>query len=386
MKITFVIAAIFAQAPGSTYHVAKKIAVGGDGGWDYLTVDTAAHRLYVSHGTHVVVINTDRDSVVGDIPDTPGVHGIALAPDLHRGFTSNGRDSTVTIFDLATLAVIGRVKVTGRNPDAIIYEPSTRRVFTFNGGSANATALDAATGAVLGTIGLSGKPEFPVHDGQGRIFVNIEDKAELVSIDPKALTVTATWPLAPCEEPTGLAIDRKVKRLFVGCSNRLMAVVDFAAGKLLTTLPVGQGVDGSAFDPGPELAFTSNGEGSLTVVHQDSPSTYRVVATVPTQRGARTLVVDPRTHKIYTAAAEYGPAPAPTAENPRPRPPMIPGSFVVLVITPLAPPCRAPSAECRVPSSPSSSPSSWAGPVASMPSPPRFRSRKRNRACWLRRP
>ena len=341
MKIALVVAAtllgpaqIFAQAPGATYHVIKKIAVGGDGGWDYLTVDTAAHRLYVSHSTHVVVIDTDRDSVVGDIPNTPGVHGIALAPDLHRGFTSNGRDSTVTIFDPTTLAVVSRVKVTGRNPDAILYEPTTRRVFTFNGGSANATVLDAATGAVLGTIALSGKPEFPVHDGLGRIFVNIEDQAELVSIDPKSLAVTATWSLAPCEEPTGLAIDRKVKRLFVGCSNQLMTIVDFVTGKVVTTLPVGQGVDGSAFDPGPELAFTSNGEGSLTVVHQDSPTKYRVVATVPTQRGARTLVVDPRTHKIYSAAAEYGPTPPATAENPRPRPPMVPGSFVVLVVAP----------------------------------------------------
>ncbi len=339
MKHALVVAAtllcpaqILAQTPGSSYHVVKKIAVGGDGGWDYLTVDTAAHRLYVSHSTHVVVIDTDRDSVVGDIPNTPGVHGIALAPDLHRGFTSNGRDSTVTIFDPTTLAVVSRVKVTGRNPDAILYEPTTRRVFTFNGGSANATVLDAATGAVLGTIALSGKPEFPVHDGLGRIFVNIEDQAELVSIDPKSLAVTATWSLAPCEEPTGLAIDRKVKRLFVGCSNQLMTIVDFVTGKVVTTLPVGQGVDGSGFDPGPELAFTSNGEGSLTVVHQDSPTKYRVVATVPTQRGARTLVVDPRTHKIYTAAADYGPTPAATAENPRPRPPMIPGSFVVLIV------------------------------------------------------
>ena len=341
MKLALVLAAtlvspavVLAQTPGSSYHVVKKIAVGGDGGWDYLTVDTAAHRLYVSHSTHVVVIDTDRDSVVGDIPNTPGVHGIALAPDLHRGFTSNGRDSTVTIFDPTTLAVVSRVKVTGRNPDAILYEPTTRRVFTFNGGSANATALDAATGAVLGTIALSGKPEFPVHDGLGRIFVNIEDQAELVSIDPKSLAVTATWSLAPCEEPTGLAIDRKVKRLFVGCSNQLMTIVDFVTGKVVTTLPVGQGVDGSAFDPGPELAFTSNGEGSLTVVHQDSPTKYRVVATVLTQRGARTLVVDPRTHKIYSAAAEYGPTPPATAENPRPRPPMVPGSFVVLVVAP----------------------------------------------------
>ncbi|MEJ7811428.1 MAG: YncE family protein [Gemmatimonadaceae bacterium] len=321
-----------AQKQSAQYHVAKQIAAGGEGGWDYLAVDTAAHRVYVSHATHVVVLDADRDSVVGDIPNTPGVHGIALAPALGRGWTSNGRDSSVTVFDLKTLATKSTIKVTGRNPDAILYEPVTRRVFTFNGGSASATAIDAATDSVLGTIPLGGKPEFARADGEGSVFVNIEDTGELVKFDARTLAVRARWPLAPCEEPTGLAFDRAHARLFAVCSNKLMAVVDTRTGRLVKTLPIGEGSDGAAFDPATQLAFSSNGEGTLTVVHEDAPDRFTVVGTVPTQRGARTIVLDERTHRLYTATARYGEAPAPTADRPRPRPPMIPGSFTILVL------------------------------------------------------
>lgn len=325
--------AAFAQAvPAKSYHVVKQIAAGGDGGWDYLIADTASERLFVSHGTHVVVIDLVRDSVIGDIPNTLGVHGIAFAPALNRGFTSNGRDTSVTIFNLKTLAPIGTVKVTGRNPDAIVFDPFSGRVFTFNGGGANTTAIDAATGVVAGTIALGGKPEFSVSDGKGTMYVNIEDKSEVVVFDPKALRVKSRWPLAPCEEPSGMAMDRAHGRLFVVCSNKLMAILDAAKGRMLTTLPIGDGVDATGYDPATGLAFASNGEGTLTVVHEDSPDKFTVVGTVPTQRGARTMALDAKTHRIYLSTALFGPPPAPTTERPNPRPTVIPGSFTILVL------------------------------------------------------
>ncbi len=318
--------------PGTSYHVVGKIAAGGEGGWDYLIADTTSERLYVSRGTHVMVVDLSRDSVIGDIANTPGVHGIAVVPSLGRGFTSNGRDTTVTIFDLRTLAPIASVKVTGRNPDAIVYDPASSRVFTFNGGGANTTAIDAATGAVAGTIELGGKPEFAVSDGRGTMYVNIEDKSEVVAFDSKGLTVRNRWPVAPCEEPSGMAMDRANARLFVVCSNKLMAVLDPATGKVVTALPIGQGVDAAGFDPATGLAFASNGEGTLTVVHEDSPDKFTVVGTVATQRGARTMALDPKTHRIYLSTAQFGPPPAPTTERPNPRPPMIPGTFTILIL------------------------------------------------------
>ncbi|MFN2571831.1 MAG: YncE family protein [Gemmatimonadales bacterium] len=314
------------------YHVVGRIPLAGEGGWDYLAVDSAAHRLYVSRGTHVAVIDLDRDSVIGDIPNTNGVHGIAFVRELNRGFTSNGRDTTVTIFDLKTLVAISVVKVTGRNPDAIIYDPVSRRVFTFNGGGANATAIDPQSGTIVGTLDLGGKPENAVPDGRGMMYVNIEDKSEIVAFDPRTLTVRARWPLAPCEEPSGLAMDRRTRRLFAVCGNGLMAVVDPDKGRVVTTLPIGAGTDGAAFDPAPAFAVSSNGEGTMTVVHEESPDSFRVVATVPTQRGGRTIALDERTHRLYTIAAQYGPPPAPTADRPNPRPPVVPGSVVVLIL------------------------------------------------------
>lgn len=314
-------------APG--YHVIHRINTGGEGGWDYLTVDTASNRLFLSRGTHAMVIDLGRDSVIGDIPNTLGIHGVALAPELNRGFTSNGRDSSVTIFDYKTLATIAVVKIPGRNPDAILYDPGTKRIFTMNGGTANSTAIDATNGTVVGTVDLGGKPETAVSDG-GKVYANVEDKNMIVVFDPKTLAVLAKWPLAPCEEPTGLAIDRVHRRLFAGCGNKTMAVVDMATGKVVASPAVGDGVDAAGFDPATQLAFTSNGEGSITVVHEDSPDKYTVVETVTTQRGARTMAVNPKTHRLYTVSAEFGPMPAATADRPRPRPPMLPGTFVVL--------------------------------------------------------
>jgi DNA-binding beta-propeller fold protein YncE len=326
--------ALLVAAPATTgYHVLDTIKIGGEGGWDYLALEPSSRRLFVSHATHVVVVDVDGQKVVGDIADTLGVHGITFAPDLGRGFTSNGRSSTATIFDLKTLAVIQQVK-TGGNPDAILYDPHSRRVFTFNAASRDATVIDAASGTLAGSIPLGGKPEFAVSDEKGRVYVNIEDTSELVLLDPQALTVKARWRLAPCEEPTGLALDREHRRLFVGCSNSLMAVVDADSGAVVTTLPIGHGVDGIAYDAEKSLAFSSNGEGTLTIVQQESPKEFRVVDTVKTQPSARTLTLDPKTHRVFLSAAQLGPTPAPTPETPRPRPALVPDSFVLLVVGP----------------------------------------------------
>jgi DNA-binding beta-propeller fold protein YncE len=304
--------------------------VGGEGGWDYLIADPDAHRVYISRGTHVLVLDPDSGKNLADIPDTPGVHGIALAPELGRGFTSNGREGTVSIFDIKTLALISKVKV-GENPDAILYDPATKRVFTFNGKSQDSTAIDGATGKVLGTIKLDGKPEFAASDAKGEVFVNIEDKSELTAIDPNKLEVKATWPLAPCTEPSGLAIDRRHRRLYVGCDNKMMAVVDANNGKVLATPPIGEGVDATAFDPETGLAFASCGEGLLTVVKEEG---HKYVAeNIPTKARARTMALDTKTHKVFVVTADFGTAPAPTADTPHPRPPMIPDTFVVLVLS-----------------------------------------------------
>ncbi len=325
--------ATFALAAGGPgYHVTNTYKVGGDGGWDYLTADAEARRVYMSRGTHVMVMDADSGKKVGDIADTQGVHGIALAPDLGRGFTSNGREGTVTIFDIKTLATGSKVKV-GDNPDAILYDPATKRVFTFNGRSQDSTAIDGATGKVLGTIKLDGKPEFAASDAKGEVFVNIEDKSEIQVIDPNKLQVTAKWPLAPCTEPSGLSIDRKNRRLFVGCDNKMMAVVDADSGKVLATPAIGEGVDATTFDPETGLAFASCGvDGVLTVVKEESPDKFSVAETVTTQKGARTLALDARTHNIFVVTAQMGPRPAPTADNPHPRPAIVPDSFVVLVV------------------------------------------------------
>ncbi len=327
--ITLGVGACIAQKP-SGYHFLNKIEVGGGDGWDALIADPEAHRLYVSHATHVVVIDTATDKVVGDIPGTNGIHGIAIAEKLGKGFTSNGRDNTVTIFDLKTLKTLGTVK-TDKNPDIIIFDPASNRVFVFNGGSNNATVIDAAGGSVAGTVALGGKPEFAASNGKGTVFVNLEDKSEVAAIDSNKLVVTTRWPIAPGIEPTGLAIDAKTQRLFIVCANKKMVVMDAVTGKVITDLPTGDGTDGAEFDPGTRFAFASNGEGTLTVVHEDSKDKFSVVENVTTQPRARTIAVDTKTHKVYLPAAQFGPAPATTTAQPRPRAPMLPNSFVILV-------------------------------------------------------
>jgi mono/diheme cytochrome c family protein len=330
--------AIFSAAAGAPthYELKKKYVLGGEGGWDYLTFDPVGKRLFISRGTHVMVVNPANGKTVGDVPDTPGVHGIALARDLGKGFTSNGRDNSVSVFDLKTLKSGDKIELEAENPDAILYDPASKRVFTFNGRSKNASVIDAAKGTVVATIPLDGKPEFAVADGKGMVFVNIEDKGELTSIDAKKAAVVKTWPLAPCEEPSGLAMDTKHRRLFAGCHNKMMAVVDADSGKVIATPEIGQGVDANAFDSVTQLAFSSNGDGTLTVVHEDSPDKFTVLENAETQRFARTMALDTTSHNVYLVTADIEEAP-PEKEGERPRRTMKPGTFTLLVMAPAGP-------------------------------------------------
>jgi DNA-binding beta-propeller fold protein YncE len=322
---------VVAASDSSHFKIAHRILLGGEGGWDALTVDGSTHRLFVTRGTRVQVVDVRTDSILGEIPETPGVHGVAIARDLGRGFTSNGRDSSVTMFDLKTLAVLGKVKLDARNPDAIEYDPASKRVFAFNGGSASATAIDAEKGTVVGNVPLNGRPEFAAADGMGKIYVNLEDSSAVVAFDARTFRIIHRWPLAPGEEPSGLAMDREHQRLFAGCSNEKLVVLDAGDGHVVTVLPIGKNVDGVAFDPKRQLVFSSNGEGTLTVIHEDAPDKYSVLETVPTQKGGRTLALDEETGSVYVPTAEFGPPPAPTADHPHPRGSVLPGTFVVLV-------------------------------------------------------
>ncbi len=292
-------------ASAQGFSITKKIPVAGQGGWDYLTVDEGARRLYVSHGTQVEVLDVDSGAVVGQIAKTPGVHGIAIAPELGRGFVSNGQSSTVTIFDLKTLKTIAEVPV-GKKPDAIIYDPTTSRVFAFNGDSNSATAIDAATGRVAGTVDLGGGPEFAVADGSGYVYDNVEDASLVLKINSRTLNVEQRWPTAPCASPSSIAMDRPNRRLFIGCRSKVMAVMNADTGKVVATLPIGDHVDATAFDAESRLVFNSNGEGTITVIRQDSPDKYSVVENVKTLPKAKTMALDPKTHRLFLSTAEAG--------------------------------------------------------------------------------
>jgi len=316
------------NAKTSGYHVAKTIPIGGDGGWDYATADPVARRIYISHDTHVVVLDADTQAKIGDVPGTQRIHGIAIAAEFGRGYISNGATNNVTVFDLKSLKTLGWISA-GSNPDAIVYDAATKRVFAMNGRSGDITAINAADGKIAGTVAIGGKLEFAAADAEGALFVNVEDRSELVSVDAAKLTVLHRWPLAPCTEPSGVAMDTATRRLFVACDDKMMAVVNADTGKVVATLPTGAGTDASAFDPETKLAFASNGEGTLTVVHEDSAEQLSVLENVPTKKSARTMTLDLKTHNIFLPAADFD-APAPGEKRGK----MKPDSFAVLMVTP----------------------------------------------------
>lgn len=315
-----------ADSPG--YHFLKEIPIGGEGGWDYLSVDPAARRLYVSHATKVVVVDIDKNSVVGEIPDTPGVHGVAIAPESGHGFSSNGREAKVSMFDLASLKLISKIE-TGQNPDCIIYNPGAQEVYAFNGRGDSATVIDAKAGSVVATIPLPGKPEFAAADpAAGRIYSNLEDKSEIAVIDAKEHKVLTIWPIAPGEEASGMAIDTAHHRLFIGCHNKLMEMIDTESGKVVGSVPIGSGVDANAFDPGAQLAFSSNGDGTVTIAHEDAPDKLTVVQDLHTGPRMRTMALDPKTHRIFLASAKFE---ASSGGSGRQRPKILPDTFKIMV-------------------------------------------------------
>lgn len=332
IALTLPAAGHLAAQDAGGYRLTHKIPVGGEGGWDYTSVEGG--RLYVAHATKLVVIDLRTETIVGVVPNTNGIHGAAIALDLGKGFTSNGRDTTVTIFDLYTLATLGTVKTTGANPDAIYYDAFTRRVFTFNGSGENATAIDAVTSAVIGTIPLGGKPEFAQSNGHGLLYVNIEtDTGQIVVIDTRTLKEVKRYRLPGCASPSGLALDRANNRLFSVCDESVMVVSDPTTGKIVAKVKIGPGVDAAAFDDATKTVFASNGgDGTLTVIHQDGPNTYTVLGNAATQKASRTMALDPVTHTVYLVGVEFGPTPAAQPGQRAPRPPMIPETFSILVL------------------------------------------------------
>ena len=333
--VRLALSAVFAQTPAATpgasgYRLAATWKLGGEGGWDYCTVDPVAHRLYVTRPDRVQVLDTESGNLVGEVPGLDGAHGVALATEFNRGFASSGKSNTVVVFDLATLRPTGESLPVGRKPDAILYDPASKHVFVFDGGSDAASVIDAETSKVIATVPLGGGPEFAAADGKGTVYVNLEDKSETLAIDTQRNTVTHRWPLAPGDSPSGLALDAVGGHLFAGCHNEKMVVLDASSGQVLATPPIGQGVDACAFDPGTGFAFASCGDGTLTVVKEAAAGGFAVVEKVPTKMGARTMALDPATHAVYLAAADYAPAPTPAAGESRTRPTMIPGSFVIL--------------------------------------------------------
>lgn len=337
LSLTQATAFAAATATKADYEVVKRFKLGELGGWDLLTLDAGKHRLFISRSDRVMVVDTQDGKLLGTIADTQGVHGIALVPSLGRGYTSNGRANTLTEFDLTTLKTLRTLPAGGDNPDVIMYDDQSRHLFVFNGRSHDASVIDPASGKLVGVIALGGKPEFAVSDGGNQLFVNIEDTAEVKRIDTKTNKVTATWKLADCEEPSGLALDVRHQRLFSACQNDKMAVTDAHSGKHVASVAIGKGPDGAGFDAERGLVFSSNGQdGTLTIVHEETADSYRVLGNMVTQKSARTMALDPSSHRIYTVAAEFGPTPAPTADQPRPRPPVLEGSFNVLEIAPTA--------------------------------------------------
>jgi YVTN family beta-propeller protein len=323
-----------AAATQTPYKQMTEIPIGGEGGWDILTIDPAAHRLYLSHSTKVIVVDLEKNAVVGEIPDTPGVHGFVAVPELGRGFSTNGKESEASVVNLKTLETITKVE-TGANPDALVYDPGRGEIYVFNHSGNSATVIDAKTARVVSTIPLGGSPEFAAVDrADGRVYCNIEDKNEVVAIDTTKHQVTARWPVAPGEEPGGIAFDPAHHRLFVGCHNRMLVMLDTGSGKVVGSVPIGSGVDGCAFDEATRLAFASCGEGTTTIAEEETPEKLTVVQTLQTARGARTMALDPSTHRIYLPSAKFEPAPPAPPGAPPQRPKIVPGSLKLLVYGP----------------------------------------------------
>jgi len=331
MLSTVLLTGATAGLQSQSYHVTHTYTLGGDGGWDYLSLDTVGHRLFVARQDRVMVMDPANGKLLAEIPGLNRAHGIAFDYADGKGFATSGGDSSVVIFDLKTLQVTGRT-IAAPDADAVLFDPVTKRIFTFNGDSRSSSVIDAASGKKIGTIDLGGGPEFAVSAGDGKLYVNLEDSSAIDEVDAATMKVLRRWPLAPCQSPSGLAIDRAHHRLFSGCHNKVMAISDAQAGKVITTVPIGEGVDANRFDPGTQLAFASTGDGTITVVHEDGPDTYRVVTNVATKRGARTMEVDLATHVVYTVSADFGSPPAPTPDRPRPRPSIVPGTFALLVL------------------------------------------------------
>jgi YVTN family beta-propeller protein len=335
VAIFLVAATCIGTAPllaADTYNVLDTWKLGGDGGWDYLTIDPAAHLLYVTRGTRVMVVDVQTGKLVAEISGFEGIHGVALDSAGKYGYVSDGRANLVRVFDRGTREIVASIPV-DKGPDAIVFEPVYKYIFSMNGHGNDTSVIDTASNRVIATIPLPGRPEAAAADGKGAIFINIEDKGELARIDAATLKVTATWSLAPCDGPSGFAIDPTNRRAFSVCDGKTMVVTDIDTGKVVATPAIGQGPDAAGFDPGRSLVYSSNGQdGTLTILHQDSPDSYSLVATVPTKRGARTMALDPSTGKIYLATADFGPRPAPTPTNPHPWPTILPGTFTVLVV------------------------------------------------------
>ncbi|MGC9991967.1 MAG: YncE family protein [Candidatus Cybelea sp.] len=334
MKRLIILVALLAAVPAAAsvinYHLTRTYVLGGSGGWDYLTYDASSHSLFVSRATHVMVVDPRTGTIVGDIPNTPGVHGIALAPELGKGFISNGADGTVTVFNLSTLATIATIQTGAKNPDGIAYDPASSRVFTFNGGSNDATAIDARTNAVVARIPLGGRPEFPAVDGRGMLYDNVASTSEIVAIDARSAKVTARFPLGSCLHPSGLSIDAQHRRLFTACTGE-MGVVDADSGKVVATIPTGSGTDATRYDPASGLAFASNGrDATLTVVHEDAPNQFTLVQNAATALGARTMTLDPQAGDVYLVTAKLVANPRPTSY--RDRYTVVPGTFELLVM------------------------------------------------------
>jgi DNA-binding beta-propeller fold protein YncE len=323
-------ACVLSAAPNpSAYKLVNKVTLGGEGGWDYFDVDPSTGHVFIPRGDHILVVDSSGKQLA-DIGNAHGTHAIVFAPELKSAFLS--ADESVDVLDTDKMQIARSIKLAGKDPDAILYDAASKRVFTFNGGGTkDATAVDITTDKIVGSVPLGGKPEFAQTDGDGHIYVNIEDKNQIIAFDSKTLKILHTWPIAPCNEPSGLAIDVEHKRLFAGCHNQLMAMVDYTNGRVVATVPIGKGVDANRFDPATGLAFASCGDGTITVAHEDSPDKLSVVQTITTQRGARTMTLDTKTHNVYTVTADYGPPPAATPENPHPWPTVIGKTFTILI-------------------------------------------------------